>query len=169
MTAQAVEQYLADESCPESDPTVAELKEEESAFFRIAAPGFTTGELWLAGPGLITSPCTREEGGRLEEEPIMPTTQTATQEQVPIFQDGPLFKVASYISGLYGRVFGTPVAYREHAVDSPPKDSTDHLLISPYCGKRLEKELWSLLNEDERLEAQKAALRRFWSYPKPKR
>ena len=135
MTASPAGQCLADERFPESVHTIPQLKEEESAYFRIAAPGFTTGELWLAGPGLITSPSTREEGGRLEEEPIMRATQTATQEQVPIFQDGLLFKVASYISGLYGRLFGTPVAGRDHAVAGPQKDSTDQLLISRCCGK----------------------------------
>ena len=98
----------------------------------------------------------------------MPTLQTATQGQAPIFQDRPLAKVASYISGFYSRLFGTPLAGREHAVGGPKPDSTDHLLIAPCCGKRLEKELWSLLSEEERLEARKAALRRFWSYPKPK-
>lgn len=168
MTAQAVMQYLADESCPESVCTPAQLKEEESAFFRIAAPGFTTGELWLAGPGHISSPSCAEEGGRLEEEPIMPTTPMATQEQAPMSQDGRLSQMASYLRGLYGRLFGTPVTQRCHGVGGPEMDSSDHL-ISPCCGKWLEKELWSLLNEEERLESQKAALRRFWSYSKPKR
>ena len=165
MTAQAVEQYLADESCSESVHTVEELKEEESAFFRVAAPGFTTGELWLAAQWLITSLSTKEEGGRLEEEPIMPTTQTTIRVHAPIFQDGILFKVARYISGVYGRLLGTPVAGRDHAVTGLQKDSTDHLLMSTCCGKQLEKELWSLLTEEEQLEARKAALRRFWSHP----
>ena len=164
MTAQAVEQYLADENCPEPVRTAAQFKEEESALFRIAAPCFTTGELWLAEPGLTTSSSAKEEGGRLEEEPIMPTTQTPNQVRIPIFQNGLLFKVASYLSGVYGRLFGTPVAGRGHAVTGPQKDSTDHQMISTCCGKWMEKELWSLLTEEERLEAQKAALRRFWSH-----
>ena len=168
MTAQAVEQILADESCPESVDTVAQLKGEESAFFRFAAPGFTTGELWIAGPGRITSPSTREDVGRLEQEPIMPTTQMVTQEQVPISQDGLLSKVASYLSSLYRQVFGMSVADGDHAVAGSQKDSSDHQVISPCCGKLLEKELWSLLSEEERLQAQKAALRRFWSCSIPK-
>ncbi len=98
MTAQAVEQYLADEGCPELVHTVAQLKEEKTAFFRIAAPGFTPGELWLPGPGLITSPSTREEGGRLEEEPILPTTLDGNPRAGPHFsgwtsvQGGELYK-----------------------------------------------------------------------------
>ncbi len=63
MTANTVEQYIAEQSCPESVPTFAQLKGAKSAFFRFDAPGFTTGELWLEGSGLATS--TREEVGRL--------------------------------------------------------------------------------------------------------
>ena len=63
MTTPPAGQCLTDESWPESVHTVEQLQERESGLFRIAAPGFTTGELWLAGPAFMTSPSTIEEAG----------------------------------------------------------------------------------------------------------
>ena len=40
----------------------------------------------------------------------------------------------------------------------------DPQMISTCCGKWLVQELWTFLSEDERMEARKAALRRFWSH-----
>ena len=80
-------------------------------------------------------------------------TQMATQEQVPISQDGLFFKVANYLRVHYNQLIGVPVSARNRVVSGTHKDVTNFFPIYPGCGEWFSEELWSLLREEERLRA----------------
>ena len=88
---------------------------------------------------------------------------TATEIPVPLSNGGRLFSPVRLVRGLYGRLSEKPEVDCGHIVGQR-KGSTDPQMISTCCGKWLEHELWELLSEEERMEARKAALRRFWSH-----
>lgn len=81
----------------------------------------------------------------------MPTTTTATQEQVPMAKDGLLSKVASYLRGYYDELVGVPAPARNRVVSGTHKNVTNVFPIYPGCGEWFSEELWSLLDEEERL------------------
>ena len=80
-------------------------------------------------------------------------THMATQEQVPISQDGLLFKVASYLRGYYDQLLGVPASAKNRVVFGTHRNVTDFSPIYPGCGEWSSEELWSLLSEEERLRA----------------